>query len=507
MQNQLDLWTMRALPHKLAIVVSGLLVIGARAAEPPDAMDSAQGNAAPTEKPRRMPAADRPSIAKWRALFEEVQPAGTKAEDRNAYGELCVLVEEVCGTINEACAAFPDSDGKPPEIEWTYLPSEGVTPEDQGRAAKATQMALQKLRESGVWEKLLALHEVRRAVPEIQDDWYYNWTHYELGYCRCLTRFCLSVIEGAAGSGDGATVVEAGRVIFSAARITAFNPSTLARSVSTAILDVVHSRIVRLIESDRFPRRSSGLLLEALADLDTAPPLSYQLRAEYIALVESFDLVFEDEGGPNVREFAALFEGESGNGANMKLQDVEKMGVMLAFGRHLMRPWCAKAAEEFHSRSITFAELSLEQHREFEWSPDDWLRAHPRVAIVKVLSPVGIKLYRHEAARATVLVSLRTLLMLQQFKDAHGAYPDTLAELGRGVLNDPFTDQPLRYHRSGERFLLYSVGYDGVDDGGIFADDPEDLFRGVYRFDDGRKVDGLDVQLVPSNKAPNEQAK
>jgi len=52
----------------------------------------------------------------------------------------------------------------------------------------------------------------------------------------------------------------------------------------------------------------------------------------------------------------------------------------------------------------------------------------------------------------------------------HGTYPDGLNALAPKYLskvpNDLYTEQPLHYRRQGAGFLLYSVGANGVDDGG-----------------------------------------
>ena len=76
-------------------------------------------------------------------------------------------------------------------------------------------------------------------------------------------------------------------------------------------------------------------------------------------------------------------------------------------------------------------------------------------------------LMRAETARQMTI----TAIALQRFKLAHGHYPEHLVGLVPEFLTaipmDPVDGQPLRYHReSGGTFLLYSVGENGVDDGG-----------------------------------------
>ncbi|MBW3624835.1 MAG: hypothetical protein KY468_15640 [Armatimonadetes bacterium] len=77
---------------------------------------------------------------------------------------------------------------------------------------------------------------------------------------------------------------------------------------------------------------------------------------------------------------------------------------------------------------------------------------------------------------------LAVRLALHAFWKEHGRYPFTLEELAPGYLRklprDPFAPTaPIGYLPQGEKFVLYSVGPDGVDDGGApirNPDNPED---------------------------------
>jgi len=71
-----------------------------------------------------------------------------------------------------------------------------------------------------------------------------------------------------------------------------------------------------------------------------------------------------------------------------------------------------------------------------------------------------------------------TVLALRRWRLEKGAYPDSLNDLvAAGYLKrlpaDPYGDGALRYRRCGDDFVLYSVGADFVDDGGVHRpDDP-----------------------------------
>lgn len=100
----------------------------------------------------------------------------------------------------------------------------------------------------------------------------------------------------------------------------------------------------------------------------------------------------------------------------------------------------------------------------------------PKDLISLILLPAYGRVRFKEAESDTQNALLVTTLALQTYKLDHGAYPPSLTALVPGYLNtvptDPFAlSGPLRYKRVSGKYLLYSVGPDGKDDGGraIFA--------------------------------------
>src|SRR5665213_2234543 len=83
------------------------------------------------------------------------------------------------------------------------------------------------------------------------------------------------------------------------------------------------------------------------------------------------------------------------------------------------------------------------------------------------LGPVVNKMIQIETARRVVVAAIA----LKRFQLKHGKLPGSLDELSpeffAKVPIDPYDGKPLRYHPKADgRYLLYSVGEDGVDDGG-----------------------------------------
>lgn len=86
---------------------------------------------------------------------------------------------------------------------------------------------------------------------------------------------------------------------------------------------------------------------------------------------------------------------------------------------------------------------------------------------ISVIAGAGQRVMMFESARQIVI----TAIALKRYQLQHGHWPDQLAELVPQFLaaipQDAMTSQPLPYHRQSDgTFLLYSVGEDGVDNGG-----------------------------------------
>ena len=90
---------------------------------------------------------------------------------------------------------------------------------------------------------------------------------------------------------------------------------------------------------------------------------------------------------------------------------------------------------------------------------------------------------------------LQTDLAIRLYREEHGQLPAQLNQLVPDYLPtmplDPYTQQPLIYRPIENKFLLYSVGHDRVDNGGRFTDMKTCYSRGIF----GNFVRGYDFDL------------
>ena len=95
----------------------------------------------------------------------------------------------------------------------------------------------------------------------------------------------------------------------------------------------------------------------------------------------------------------------------------------------------------------------------------------PYTAQAQMVLPALVKAVEKFTRIQAQLDLARVACALERFRLAHGDYPETLAALAPSFLehipHDLINGQPLHYRRTAEgKFILYSVGWDEMDDGG-----------------------------------------
>ncbi len=97
----------------------------------------------------------------------------------------------------------------------------------------------------------------------------------------------------------------------------------------------------------------------------------------------------------------------------------------------------------------------------------------PLDPLLSTLAPAYPEVMFKDDLQKTQNVLLTIALALQAYKAEHGTYPETLKELCPAYLTvlpaDPFSRDgatPPLYRRTGDNYVLYSIGPDGKDDGG-----------------------------------------
>lgn len=98
------------------------------------------------------------------------------------------------------------------------------------------------------------------------------------------------------------------------------------------------------------------------------------------------------------------------------------------------------------------------------------VRQFPPKVLNSMLMPpfsgAGRRFAQVEAQRLCAEVAIR----IELYRLEHnGALPATLSDLPGFIPNDPFDGQPLRYRQTDHGYIVYSVGPDHKDNGGLLA--------------------------------------
>lgn len=146
----------------------------------------------------------------------------------------------------------------------------------------------------------------------------------------------------------------------------------------------------------------------------------------------------------------------------------------------------------------------------------------PKNPICKILMPVFTEAGLRFARMDTINRIMLSALAIRQYRLEHGKLPATLADLPLDArfTADPYSGKPLLYKPEGTSYLLYSVGRDGRDDGGVPDNEAEKsptgdlgIARFEYQTKEGndlsrqkrsyyRRVPYMKPPFLPSNAPP-----
>jgi hypothetical protein len=95
--------------------------------------------------------------------------------------------------------------------------------------------------------------------------------------------------------------------------------------------------------------------------------------------------------------------------------------------------------------------------------------------LLRLLLPATQKVAEAARRKQTQMRCLMVLLAVERYRREKGAWPATLADLTPKLLKavplDPYDGKPIRYKKLADGVIVYSVGPDGKDDGGILNRD------------------------------------
>jgi hypothetical protein len=123
------------------------------------------------------------------------------------------------------------------------------------------------------------------------------------------------------------------------------------------------------------------------------------------------------------------------------------------------------SAKLFRPQTLETNEKAFE--KQLRWGPEAILHHH---VVARLLLPALTKSsWKFSRAQATAN-QVALACALERYHKTHRAYPESLTALVPAYLaeipNEAISTNAMRYLRNGDGYILYSAGWDGVDDGG-----------------------------------------
>jgi hypothetical protein len=315
---------------------------------------------------------------------------------------------------------------------------------------------------------LASFHELSRRRGDVRYELdFRHGSVLQLPHCESIRKGVdLLLFESEVGrrEGDVARAVDALHTAYTLGRTLHREPVCLSQMYRIGCDGLVHAQLRRLLPELSFSESQFSLLRADLAAAHYACGLKYAMVGQRaLGIAEFHDPSIVEESG------------ETGGAGAMALMIVLSLGDLPDYLSWMDQ---LNQAAEFPPRQALQMARRVERElaeltgQESHWNPLrhfmlDWSLQTPILLFTSAT--------RGEAHR----ICAETALAVAQFWQQTGKLPDSLDELVPNLLDtlplDPFDGQPLRYAAASNGCRIYSVGVDGIDQGGREGDASEPL--------------------------------
>jgi hypothetical protein len=308
-----------------------------------------------------------------------------------------------------------------------------------------------------------------------------------LGLMRVFARTLAFDAAEAIRAGDGPRVEANVRAMLGIGSQTGGTGILINDLVSIAIVALGYDTISDCLYGHPELLDDAALKRIAHAASSIPPSISAGMGLEREMFMDVVQRVYSDNGrgdgvivNRGLRDFGALM-GDGVSDSNLMMQS----NALPIFGRNLLGPVAAgfyagrKDLTSMYDRMVTNVERvgalpmwewpeDFEGDAEYERLPTI---EKQRYLLLGMMMPALGKAIQAPQAAMQQRDGVLTAIALELHKRRHGKYPATLAELTPdllpAVLPDRIDGRPIRYKIVDGRPLLYSVGVDRIDDGGV----------------------------------------
>jgi hypothetical protein len=307
-----------------------------------------------------------------------------------------------------------------------------------------------------------ALHEARELagmpVGRTDTPWDANWITAvltEVQQVRVVASLLSFDILLRCQEGDVETALTDCRAILTASRSLADQPMLIGLLVRIACRAIAVGRLERILAQGEPSESGLAALQQLLEQEEVEPTYLQSVRAERAWA----DAVAQAAAGGDPAATQMLQGRFTGSPAADRY-----LGFLLGGSARSNRAALLKYA----SRAVEIAKLpATERHAEMmKLEAGKELRPW----IVRLSAPAYLKTAEADLRSLAQLRTAAAAVAVERFRRAEGRWPQSLTELAprylKAVPDDPYDGAPLRYRRLADGVVVYSVGYDGKDDGG-----------------------------------------
>ena len=417
----------------------------------------------------------------YRAEFRQLaaQAAGVSpSSGDNAWNKLIEAVTD-CNRITNEYVNLMETDGAPrrsgadpydtPFVDFQrvsqgrYLPDH-IEPE---------LAVLQRLREQGVFEKLreFAHMGIGFRTGDAASSMIFELMP-ELAQCRNLAKARAASMRLASIAHDDDEVADAFDDLLAMAQTISYQPSVIfhlvAQSIQMAAIEELRSEMMEFdFDTAHCRRFRESIDHHPLAEVKLA------LEGERRVFWDFVQRVYTDDGtGNGYVDVGAMGDIENGGIA----QNRTLSGLILGRFARADRRETLASYDSYIDQCIAQCDVPTSS-RWTTFNVDAWLNTLPkRMAIVRLIAPALQKFIDSTSRTAARLDQMRIMIALQEYRIAHAEFPEHLESLEPDFLAslpiDANNDQSFVYRRItddpfGRPYLLYSMGVDGIDNGGV----------------------------------------
>lgn len=280
-------------------------------------------------------------------------------------------------------------------------------------------------------------------------------------------------------------------------RLTARGPTLIDFLVGVAMNSMASHAELRLLSDTKLTEKQIDRFLDDLTRLKPMPQVAANVNITERMLFNDCVSLIRD-GHLSISELEGLTSEEKGPFEQPFLRALVDWGVVLKKGNEAYDELVAaleiQDVDKRRTRLVEIDQKWKEIRSKFDASSilKDYVKtgsasavASDRMAdvMISILMPA---LRAVDTAQLRCLQTNQNLLLafqLQKFKARTGSYPDSLEALETAlsitVPQDLCTNAPLHYSKTDTGYLLYSVGTNGIDEGGKSWNDPPLNAQGV----------------------------